>query len=528
MARSADVIVVGAGHNGLVAGNLLADAGWDVVVVEANERVGGAIWSDTSLHPDFVTDWYSAFYPLALASPVLTGLELERFGLSWCHAPTVLAHVFPDGRCAVLSRDMDTTVRSLDSFAVGDGEAWNELVDDFERIKEPLLKAILSPFPPLRAGVRLARTLGLGPMLRFARFAVQPVRRFGDERFRGDGAPMLFAGNALHTDLPPEAAGSAIYGWLLCMLAQTVGFPVPAGGSGAIGEALAARFTGGGGQLRLGAGVTGIEVAGGRTTGVRLASGERLRASTVVADVGVPQLYRDLVGEQHLPSRLVADLANFQWDSPTLKVNWALSRPIPWTAHEAREAGTVHLGVDLNGLTRYAASLATKTLPREPFLLLGQMTTSDPSRSPVGTESAWAYTHVPEGIELSAADVVQHADLLEETIEAQAPGFRASILTRSIQSPRDLQSADANLHNGAVGGGTAGIHQELIFRPVPGLARADTVIDGLYLASAGAHPGGGVHGAPGANAAAAVLARHRRLGRAQRAVIDSAYRHIYR
>jgi phytoene dehydrogenase-like protein len=248
----------------------------------------------------------------------------------------------------------------------------------------------------------------------------------------------------------------------------------------------------------------------------------------VLADVGAPQLYLDLVGKAHLPPRMVADLGRFQWDSPTLKVNWALSGRIPWTAPGAREAGTVHLGVDLNGLTFYAASLAAQRVPREPFILLGQMTTADASRSPAGTESVWAYTHLPEGLPLDAHQIEEHVALLERTIERNAPGFGSLILDRWVQTPADLQAVDANLHGGAVGGGTAGIHQELVFRPVPGLARAETPIDGLYLASASAHPGGGVHGAPGSNAALAALRRAGRTGRLHRAAVDAAYSRIYR
>jgi phytoene dehydrogenase-like protein len=523
-----DAVVVGAGHNGLVAANLLADAGWDVLVLEASDRAGGAIRSDQTLHPGFVTDWYSAFYPLAAASSIISGLDLQRWGLSWRRAPAPLAHVFPDGRCALLGRDIETTARSVDTFAAGDGAAWMDLVAEFERIRDPLVRSILDPFPPVRSATRLARTMGVADLLRFTRFAVQPVRRFGDERFRGEGAPILLAGNALHTDLPPEAAGSAIFGWLLCMLGQTVGFPVPEGGSGAIVDALVARLEASGGQVRLDSTVTAIDVAHGRASGVRLASGERIAAHSVLADVAAPHLYLELVGRRHLPDRLVDDLDAFQWDSPTLKVNWALSGPIPWTATDAREAGTVHLGVDLAGLTFYAASLAARRMPAEPFVLLGQMTTTDATRSPAGTESAWAYTHVPEGVELHEHDVLEHVARVEAAIEQQAPGFGRLVLARSIQAPADLQSANANLVHGAVNAGTAGIHQELVFRPVPGLARAETVIDGLYLAGAAAHPGGGVHGAPGSNAARAALRRERHTGRVHRAAINAAYRRIYR
>ena len=523
-----DAIVVGAGHNGLVAANLLSDAGWSVVVVEASDCAGGAIRSDESVRAGFVTDWFSAFYPLAAASPVLQRLDLDRWGVTWRHAPTVLAHVFPDDRCAVLSRDLAATAASMETFGAGDGAAWTTLSSDFERIREPLIRAILGPFPPVRAAARLARTMGAADLLRFLRFAVQPVRRFGDEAFRGEGAPMLFAGNALHTDLAPEASGSAIYGWLLCMLGQHVGFPVPEGGSGAIPDALVRRVKASGGTVRLSCAAESILVEDGRATGVRLASGETVRARAVLADVGAPQLYLDLVGREFLPRRMVEDLGRFQWDSPTLKVNWALSGPIPWTAEGARGAGTVHLGVDLDGLTFYAASLAAQRMPRDPFILLGQMTTADASRSPEGTESVWAYTHVPEGVPLDDERAEEHVGLMERSIERHAPGFTALVLDRWIQTPADLQAANANLHAGAVGGGTASIHQELVFRPVPGLARAETPIDGLYLAGASAHPGGGVHGAPGSSAALAALRREARVGRLHRAAVNAAYARIYR
>jgi phytoene dehydrogenase-like protein len=210
-----------------------------------------------------------------------------------------------------------------------------------------------------------------------------------------------------------------------------------------------------------------------------------------------------------------------------LKINWALREPIPWQSPDARRAGTVHLGVDMDGLTFYAASLAARRIPSEPFVVLGQMTTSDASRSPAGTESAWAYTHLPERIELRTQDIDEHVARIEAVIERHAPAFRARIAARTVQTPAGLQDGDPNLVGGAINAGTAGLHQQLIFRPVPGLGRAETVIDRLYLAGASAHPGGGVHGTCGANAARAALADSRPTGWPRRKVLARLHSALY-
>lgn len=525
---SPDAVIVGAGHNGLVAANLLADAGWDVVVCEAAEVAGGAVQTAQVTVPGFHTDLFSAFYPLAVASPVINQLGLADYGLRWSTAPAVLTHVMPDDSAVTIWPDIDRTADELGRDRPADADAWRRLVRQWESIQEPLLQALLRPFPPVLPAARLARTLGIGASLRMARMAVQPVRRFGEENFAGAGGPILFAGNALHADLPPDGAGSAVYGWLLVMLAQTYGFPVPVGGAGRLIDALVARLTARGGTVRLAAPVVDIEVRSGVATGVVLASGERIGARrAVLADVAAPVLYRRLIGAGHLPPRFLDDLDRFQWDAPTLKIDWALSSPVPWTASSARQAGTIHLGVDMDGLTDYAADLATRRMPARPFLLFGQMTTADPSRSPAGTESAWAYTHLPHRLEFDQARIDAHVELVEATIERHAPGFRAAILGRYVQSPADMQARNGNLLHGAINGGTAQLHQQLVFRPVPGLGNATTPVERLFLASSAAHPGGGVHGAPGANAARAALARARLTGGVRRAVDRSLMRRIY-
>ncbi|MGW0916539.1 phytoene desaturase family protein [Streptomyces sp. NPDC002784] len=522
-------MVIGAGPNGLVAANLLADAGWSVEVLEEQPEPGGAVRHDREVDPEFVSDLCSSFYPLAAASPVLAGLRLEDHGLRWSHAPSVLAHPLTDGSCAVLDRDVDVTAQSLDAFAKGDGDAWRRLHDMWQDLGPDVVDALFTPFPPVRATARLARRLRAAGGLRMARSLALPVRRMGEEEFGGDGGRLLLAGNALHADLAPESAGSGGFGWLMSMLGQTYGFPVPVGGAGALVQALTRRLEARGGRVRCGQRVTQVVVAGGRAVGVRTASGDMVGARrAVLADVSVPALYGELVDADHLPSQLMDDLRRFQWDFATFKVDWALDAPVPWQASQAARAGTVHLADGMDELTRFAAQIAMRQVPDRPFLLFGQMTTADPSRSPQGTESAWAYTHVPhevgsdageEGItgRWDAAEEERMADRIEQQVERFAPGFRSQIRARRILAPPTLQALDDNLRNGAINGGTTALHQQLFFRPVPGTGRPETPVAGLFLASASAHPGGGVHGAPGANAARAALRRHSPgLVRAQR------------
>ena len=517
MTGDADAVVIGSGPNGLVAANLLAAAGWSVVVLEAEPDPGGAVRSGELTLPGFVHDRFSAFYPLGAASPVLGSLGLERYGLRWRRSPLVLAHPLPDGRCPSLSMDLDETCASLDADSPGDGDAWRGLYGKWERVGGPLIDALLSPFPPVRAGTRLAARLGPSELTRFARFALLPIQRLAAEEFSGDGAAALLTGLALHTDLAPDSAASSLFGWLLAGLGQQVGFPVPEGGAGRLTAALVARLEARGGRVVCNTRVSRVLVREGRAVGVLTDGGDEVAAGrAVVADVGAPALYRDLVGFEHLPGWMADAVDRFQYDNSTVKVDWALSGPIPWEAEAARRAGTVHMADGMEHFVASAADLASGRIPARPTLVVGQMGVADPTRSPAGTETAWAYTHVPQEIRGDAggdlkgvwdlAEADAFAERIEAEIERLAPGFRSLVRARYVATPPILEASNANLVGGAVNGGTAQLHQQLIFRPVPGLGRAETPVRGLYLGSASAHPGGGVHGGCGSNAARAALA----------------------
>ncbi len=527
----ADAVVIGAGPNGLVAANLLAERGWEVVVLEEAGEPGGAVRSAELIEPGFVHDAFSAFYPFAAASPHIQRLELERWGLRWLTGRIPVADPSADGRCALVSLDIDETAASLEAFAPGDGAAWKSLYGLWQRVSEGALGAFFSPFPPVRAVLGLLRELPPAELAGFARFSLLPVRRMARETFAGDGGARLLAGNALHADVSPEETLSGMFGWVLCALAQQHGFPIVEGGAGNLARALAGRLESLGGSVLCGHRAVRIECRGDTATAVLTDHGRFPARRAVIADVGPPQLYGQLLGDVELPARLRRDVERFAYDSATVKVDWTLDGPIPWSAAGARAAGTIHVTDGLDALSRHSVELACHQLPGRPYLVMGQYAGLDPTRAPAGKETAWAYTHVPQRVDGDAAGELSgswddresglFADRVEEQVEAHAPGFRALIRGRHVFTPRTLEGANRNLVGGAVNGGTAQLYQQLLFRPVPNLGRPETAVARLYLGSASIHPGGGVHGGPGANAAAAALNDSARLrpnlvGRASR------------
>ncbi len=520
-ATSYDAVVVGAGPNGLTAANHLADSGWSVLLLEAQADIGGAVHSAEDVYPDFIHDTFSAFYPLAAASPTLQSFKLEQHGLRWSHAPAVAGHPFPDGSWAILHRDRHITANLMDDQHAGDGDAWLDLCGQWDRIGRHLIDALLSPFPPVRSGLAVLTRLRSVGGLDFVKSLLTPAETLVRNRFGGAAPRVLLAGSASHADIPLDAPGSGLMGTLMVMLGQSVGFPAPVGGAGQLSHALAHRFESLGGEVRCSSEVTRIDVERGRAIGVRTVEGERIAARRgVIVDVTAPSLYGRLLDARDVPERTINAMKSFQLDPSTVKVDWALDRPLPWTSAPPHAPGTFHVSDSLEEMRKALSQISSRTIPAHPFMLAGQMTTADPTRSPAGTESLWAYTHVPQETVRDAGeagirgvwdrdDCERFADRMQDRIEKLAPGFGATILARRILGPHQLEERNANLIGGAINGGTAQLNQQLIFRPIPALGRAETPIKNLYLGSASAHPGGGVHGAAGMNAARAALAHSR-------------------
>jgi phytoene dehydrogenase-like protein len=496
-----DAVVVGSGPNGLSAAITLAEAGRSVLVLEAAATAGGGLRTEELTLPGFRHDVFSAVHPAAAASPVFARWPLERHGLRWVHPELAAVHPVEGGRGGVLARDPHVTAASLDALAPGDGERWLGFALPWLEHFRALRDTMLAGFPPVKGPLELVGRFGVDGSLEFARLLLLAARDLTDELFTSEGSAAWLWGAAMHSDVPPDGAGSAIAGVYLQLLGHAVGWPSPEGGAGALADALVAHLRASGGELRTGARVEGLVARGGRVRGVRVAGHGEIAARQVLCDTS-PQALLALAGDA-LPDAYARRLARFRSGPSTVKLDWALGGPAPWVAPDARRAGTVHVGGDARAILETLEAARGHRSAERPFLLFGQQSVADPTRAPAGRHTAWAYTHVPPGIDW-AVEAPRQVERMEAQVEAFAPGFRDQILARHLLLPGDLECRDANLRGGDVGGGSYALDQ-LVFRPVPSLSPYRTALRGLYLCSASTFPGGAVHGVPGRAAARAAI-----------------------
>jgi phytoene dehydrogenase-like protein len=487
------VLVVGAGHNGLVAAIHLAAAGCEVTVLEHAPRPGGATSSGEVTLPGFVHDHCAGFAPMAAASPALRELEL---GVDWIVPPTAVAHPFPDGSAIALHRDVGATVASLGSA----GEGWARAMEQLLPHAQTLADAVLARLPPVRPAARLALALRRDG-LEWIRRLLGPVEALGLDLFDGDErATAWLAASAQHSGLPPTAAGSGAFGLLLQLLGHRYGWPLARGGMQALTDALVERAAGT--ELRCGAAVEAILVRGGRVAGVRLRGGETLSADAVVSTLSAGPLAR-LLPDGALGPRLHRRLRVWRYGTGPFKLDYALSGPVPWTAAEARSSAVVHVAGELSELIQAADESNRGVVPERPVLVVGQQSLFDPSRAPAGRHTLYVYAHVPS----DSGEAV--AERLEAQLERFAPGFGSLVLARTARTPRQTERENPSLVGGDLAGGSMEVDQQLLFRPAPELARYRTPLRGLYVAGASVHPGAAVHGMSG-RGAARVLLRDRR------------------
>lgn len=464
-----DAVVVGSGPNGLAAAIVLQQAGASVLLLEAKDTIGGGLRSKELTLPGFIHDVCSAIHPLAAESPFFKTLPLAEHGLEYVLPPISAAHPFDNGMAAVLEKSVEATAKRLGTDAAAYQKLVEPLVKNWPILAPELLAPLHIPHHPLA-------------MARFGLNALPSAVMLANRHFTTTEARGLWAGMAAHAIQPLTNLTTSAIGLVLMAVGHVNGWPVPIGGSRSIADALAMYFVSLGGKIETNTSINHLS---------QLPS-----ARAVLLDVTPRQLLQ--IAGHRFSSLYIWQLNRYRYGMGVFKIDWALDGPIPFTAPECRQAGTIHIGSTLEEITANERLTSQGKHPEQPFVLLAQQSLFDTGRAPAGKHTAWAYCHVPNGSEVDMTAAI------EKQVERFAPGFRDLILARHVMNTTQMEAYNPNYIGGDINGGIIDIGQ-LYTRPALRFSPYRTSAKGIYVCSSSTPPGGGVHGMCGYHAAKQAL-----------------------
>ncbi|MFF3755374.1 phytoene desaturase family protein [Streptomyces sp. NPDC002018] len=526
-----DAVVIGGGHQGLVAATVLADAGLTVLVVEANSGVGGAVRSGEVTLPGFVHDLYATNMNLFLGSPFFREYadELAADGLRFARSARPYASAFPNGKSLRVTCDQDATLDMWREHSPADAVGWERSRRVFESAAEVYLPLYVNPQPSpatLAGGRALWRSRKRVGLSELAAGFLSSTRALADRYFTTPEAKALTAAWGMHLDYAPDISGGAIFPLLEMYADMLNGMSLVEGGAGKLPQALAGLVERRGGTVRTGVPVARIDVDRTGASGVTLSDGTRFGARRgVVSTAVLPRLVEELLADVSVPRDMVSAAERYRFGPGTFMLHLALRGPIPWLDTRLSGFAYVHVGSYIDDMARTYQQAMAHQLPDSPLLIVGQTSAVDPTRAATeGNHTVWIQVRtVPARIDGDAAggitgsdweDVREaFADRVLATLEAYAPGIKGLVLARAAFSPVDLQRENANLVGGDSVSGSHHLDQFFLMRPSLQLNRYRTSIPRLFLAGAGTWPGAGVNGISGRLAAEALLrtGRHRRF-----------------
>lgn len=464
-----DAVVVGSGPNGLSAAVRLAQEGLKVLVLEAKSTIGGGTRTMELTEPGFFHDVCSAVHPTAAGSPFFNTLNLEKHGLEFIHPELPYAHPLDDGKAIAAYRSLEKTMEHLGEDGKPYHRLFQEFVDHWDYLSEDIFGTLRIPGHPLL-------------MARFGWYGLFSAKLLINSLFRLPKTRALFAGCAAHSIIPLNKAFTASFGLVIGGSAHSVGWPVAKGGSASITNALADLFKTMGGIIE-----TDHEVK-------TLAD---IPSSKIVLFDLTPHQIAKIAGEK-LPRKYKQALQNYKYGPGAFKIDWALSEPVPWQNEVCKKAGTLHLGGTFEEIAESEEAAWKGEHHEKPYVLVSQPSIFDETRAPKDKHVLWAYCHVPNGSEMDMTEII------ENQIERFAPGFRDTIISKSIMNTVDMQNYNANYIGGDINGG-AQFAKQLFGRPVFKWDPYKIPAEGLYICSSSTPPGGGVHGMSGYHAAQSVL-----------------------
>jgi phytoene dehydrogenase-like protein len=438
------------------------------LILESKSKFGGGLRSESLTLPGFTHDLCSAIHPLAAVSPFFNSLPLANHGLKFLYPEIALAHPFDDGSAIQLMTSLSATASGMGEDSRAYFKFMRPLIESWPGIQDDVLAPLHFPKHPL-------------DMASFGWKALSTATQFS-KRFQTEKAKGFWGGLAMHSQLPFNYLASSAIGLVLLTAGHMRGWPVAAGGSQFIANALVSYFESIGGKIELNQPVKSLD---------QLPS-----SHAVLLDVTPIQLL-DITGNRLSPLYRW-QLMRYRYGMGVFKIDWALADRIPFKAESAKNAGTLHLGGTFREMAETEHAAWSGKHPTQPAVILAQQSVIDPGRAPEGQHTGWAYCHVPAG------STTNMTLAIENQVERFAPGFRDRILARHIMNTESMQTLNANYIGGDIGGGANNLSQ-LFTRPALRWAPYRSSARGIYLCSSSTPPGGGVHGMCGFHAARAAL-----------------------
>ena len=510
----AEHVIIGSGINALVAAAMLGLKGDRVTVLERSDRAGGCLRSDDLL-PGFTHDVMAATWVLFMTGPAgaLLGPHLARHGFEYCHSPHPTAVLRPDGSALVVAMDRAQNVAAFEALAVGDGARHAADVGAVEADAAfvfALLGGSLWSWSTARLLFGQVRKRGLRGLAAWIGAALVPARGWL-ETYASPMVQALWAPWVLHCGLTPESTYSAQIGKVVAFAVEAAGAPVVKGGAAAAVAAFRCLIEETGGKIRCGADVERIVVSHGRVQGVRLLGGEEIACRSVLASVAPGQLYGRLLAHQTLTQDQAAAQA-FRHGRGNFQLHYALDRVPEWRTPGLADVALIHLADGIDSVSKSANEAERGMLPALPTICVGQPSALDASRCPPGKAVLWLQIpDAPRKIRGDAAGVIAgqdwntvreaFADRIEAVLARHINGFEQIILARRAYSPTDLEALNINLVGGDPYGGACSIDQFFIWRPFAHSTNGTGSVRGLVQIGASTHPGPGLAGGSGFNAA---------------------------